>query len=306
MAAPHRIDVHHHVVPPRYAAMLRDKGIRDLPSWSARSALRLMDATRVRAAVLSLAAPGVWFGDPVEAERSAREANEFSAGVVATNSVRFGFFATLTLPDVPTAIKVADQAYDELGADGVVLPAGDLAGPETDPLLRHLHDRRAVALVHPDENAGLGAARTASGLVLSGVVRRYPGIRFIVAHAGGLIAYIADRVLLAPLRDQPFWSPSRLLVDEDRRRVRRLDGLRRLYFDVALASTPASLTALLAVADPRRVLFGTDFPHTGGSTIKFLTRRYEAHELADAIRAGVDSGNARALFPRLSALRPAR
>jgi predicted TIM-barrel fold metal-dependent hydrolase len=306
VAAPHRIDVHHHVVPPRYAAMLRDKGVRDLPSWSVRSALRLMDAARVRAAVLSLAAPGVWFGDPVEAERSAREANEFTAGVVATNSVRFGFFATLTLPDVPTAIKVADHAYDELGADGVVLPAGGLTGPEAAPLLRHLHERRAVALVHPGEDGGPGVAQATAGLVLAGVTRRYPGIRFILAHAAGLVAHIADLILLAPLRDEPFWSPARLLADEDRRRARRLDGLRQLYFDLALCSTAATLTALLAVADPRRVLYGSDYPLAGASTIKFLTRRYEAHELDPSVRAGVDSGNARALFPRLSALRPAR
>ncbi|HTI27622.1 MAG TPA: amidohydrolase, partial [Kutzneria sp.] len=76
-----RIDTHQHVIPPRYAEWMRDKGIRpggiDLPSWSESSALKFMDGHGIQTGILSLSTPGVWFGDNAEARSWAREINEF-------------------------------------------------------------------------------------------------------------------------------------------------------------------------------------------------------------------------------------
>ncbi|MEV5517742.1 amidohydrolase family protein [Streptomyces flaveolus] len=66
---------------------------------------------------------------------------------------RFGFFATLTLPDVEGAVAEAGHALDELGADGVVLLANSkgvyLGDSAFDPLMDALNRRSAVVFVHP-------------------------------------------------------------------------------------------------------------------------------------------------------------
>src|SRR5205085_9108680 len=120
------------------------------------------------------------------------------------------FFATLTLPDVDGALAAADHALGELGADGVILEANSrgtyLGDPAFDPLMAELDRRAAVVFVHPAELPGpavpgippyaadflLDTVRAATNLVLHGVPRRFPNLRFILAHAGGFLPY-ADR-----------------------------------------------------------------------------------------------------------------
>ncbi|UUZ58209.1 amidohydrolase family protein [Nocardioides sp. B-3] len=157
MATPGRIDVHHHLVPPAYADFLRERGVRpggvEVPRWSPEASLKVMRRNGIASSVLSLSTPGAWFGDRGEARRPAREVNDYAAGVVADHPTKFGFFATLTLPDVAGAISEAEYALDVLGADGVVLLSNSantyVYDPAFAPLLAFLHERRAVAFLHP-------------------------------------------------------------------------------------------------------------------------------------------------------------
>lgn len=298
-----RIDTHQHLVPPDYARWLRDKGIRpggiDVPDWSESAALEFMDAHGIRTGILSLSTPGVHFGDDSEAARWARGINEYCAGL---RPDRFGFFATLPLPDVDGAIKEAAYALDTLYADGIVLLAnyeGRYLGDESFvPLLEFLHERGAVVFVHPGELPAapvpgvptftadflLDTTRTAVNLILSGAMQRFENIRFILGHAGGFVPYIAYRILLTMAKEQ--MTPS-------------LDVLKRFYYDIALSATPAALPSLLEVAGPERVTYGSDFPFAPPIAVGFINGQYEQYPLDPAVRAAIDRGNAEALFPRL-------
>jgi predicted TIM-barrel fold metal-dependent hydrolase len=298
-----RIDTHQHIVPPDYAQWLRGRGIRpggvDIPDWSEGAAVEFMDAHGIGTGILSLSTPGVHFGDDDEAARWAREINEYCAGL---RRDRFGFFATLPLPDVDGAIKEAAHALDTLNADGVVLLAnyeGRYLGDETFvPLLEFLHERGAVVFVHPGELPAapvpgvpsftadflLDTTRTALSLILSRAMERFAGIRFILGHAGGFVPYIAYRILLTMVKEQ--MTPS-------------LEVLKRFYYDIALSATPAALPSLLEVAGPERVTYGSDFPFAPPVAVGFVNGQYEQYPLDPAVRAAIDRGNAETLFPRL-------
>jgi predicted TIM-barrel fold metal-dependent hydrolase len=322
MTSARRIDVHHHVVPPRYGELLGERGIRpggvDVPRWTAERSLRVMDRNRIRTSILSLSTPGAWFGDQDEARHLAREVNEYAAGVVAENPGRFGFFATLTLPDVDGAIAEADYALDVLGADGIVLLSNVVGryvyDPGFAPLLAHLHERRAVVFLHPAELPAepapgipsftadflLDTVRAATGPALSGALEKYDGIRWILAHAGGFLPYISHRILLTMLRDEPKLAQARALLDRRRAVEKRMAPLRRFHFDVALSSSPNALPSLLAFADPGRVLYGSDFPFAPAAAVRFMRQEYDDVPLAPDTRAAIDHRNAEALFPRLA------
>lgn len=317
MGPPYRIDTHQHIVPPGYARWMRDKGIDPggigLPSWSERSALKFMDRHDVQTGILSLSTPGVYFRDAMEARLRAREVNEFCAEVVAARPDRFGFFATLTLPDVEGALAEARYALDTLLADGVVLLANNdgryLGDPGFEPLLEFLHHRRAVVFIHPGELPApavpgipsfaadflLDTTRTAISLVLSGAMEKFSGVKFILAHAGGFVPFIAYRILLTMLNNKD-QALSALAALGDK----KLSILRRFYYDVALSASPAALPSLLEVADPGRITYGTDFPFAPAAAIDFLNMQYEKYPLGPVLRAAIDRGNAEALFPRLS------
>lgn len=273
---------------------------------------------------LSVSTPGVWFGDVGEARTWARRVNVHAAEIVAQDPRSWGFFATLTLPDVDGAIAEATYALDTLEADGVVLLANNagryLGDPEFDRLLGFLHERRAVVFVHPGELPAepvpgiptftadflLDTTRSAISLLLSGAMDRYDGIRWILAHAGGFVPYISHRILLSMLREQPRWKLAALAMDRERAVARRMEVFRRFYYDIALSSTPATFPSLLALADPSRILYGSDFPFAPAPAVKYMRAEYEDVDLPKGVREGIDRRNAEALFPRLAGPRDQR
>ena len=85
-----------------------------------------------------------------------------------------------------------------------------LDDPRFWPLYEAANDRDAVLMIHPTYPVGVEAMReywlmplngflfdttlAASKLVFSGVVKRYPRIRWVLGHLGGTIPYLAERL----------------------------------------------------------------------------------------------------------------
>lgn len=305
-----RMDVHQHIVPPDYARWLREKGVadaagRELPDWEVGAALELMDRHEIRTAILSVSTPGTTPGEPPEAAVMARAVNEFSTAVVRDFPDRFGFFATVPLPDVELAIAEAQHALDDLHADGVTLLANSagmyLGVPDLDPLMAELDARGAVAFVHPATLLGpaidgippfaadflLDTSRAAFNLVRNDVMRRYPRIRFILSHAGGFVPYAAHRFALT------------IAAVTNRRINDVLEDFRSFYFDIALSGSPAALPSLLQFAKPDHVLFGTDWPFAPAAAVSYFTGQFDAWDgLPAEGRSAINSTNALRLFER--------
>ena len=83
MPSPRRIDIHFHLIPQFYEDAVYEAGagpaIGRYPDWSPELALDLMDRSGIEVALMSLAQPGVQFGDPTKAGALARRCNEYSA-----------------------------------------------------------------------------------------------------------------------------------------------------------------------------------------------------------------------------------
>jgi len=306
-----RIDTHHHMIPPFYRKLLRDRGIEDaggrtLPQWSVEESLATMAGLGVGQVILSVSTPGTTVvGDAADAAGLARDLNDYGAGIVAAQPDRFGFFATVPLPHLDEAVDESVRALDDLGADGVVLLANSsgvyLGEPGQDPLFAALDERRAVVFIHPAELPGptidgvqpfaadflLDTTRAAYLLVRNGIRRRYPNIRFILSHAGGFVPYASHRMAVAITGDVG-GSPAD-----------HLDDLAGFYFDTALSSSAAALPSLLAFAAPGHVVFGSDFPFAPAAVGGLFAAGLENYAgLDDAGRRGIDRTNALALFPR--------
>ncbi len=61
------IDIHHHIVPDDYVKTLSRKRITKalgvpLPKWNLGAALEVLDENEIATAVVSISAPGVYFG----------------------------------------------------------------------------------------------------------------------------------------------------------------------------------------------------------------------------------------------------
>jgi 6-methylsalicylate decarboxylase len=277
-----------------------------------------MNGHGIATGVLSVSTPGVHLGDDAEARKWAREVNEYTADLVCADPCRFGFFATLTLPDVEGAITEAEYTLDTLHADDVVLLASNagryLGDPGFAPLLAYLHSRQATVFVHPGELPAepvpgipsftadflLDTTRTAISLILSGAMKKYDGIKFILAHAGRFVPYIAYRILLTMVTQESKARQLLTLTDQKHQVPRLLAPLKRFYYDVALSSTPAALPSLFEIAEPAHVLYGSDFPFAPPAVVGFMASQYERTPMESAARQAIDRLNAGNLFPRLS------
>jgi predicted TIM-barrel fold metal-dependent hydrolase len=314
------IDVHAHFLTPRYreeaiaAGHGRPDGMPALPDWSVESALSLMDEAGMRASILSVSSPGVHFGDDAKARALARHVNEAAAKAVSDHPRRFGFFASLPLPDIDGALEEIAYAFDALMADGVVLDtnyAGVYPGDEPlAPILAELDRRSASVLIHPTSPncsllSGPGlryprpmlefmfeTTRTVFDLILTGALDRYSHLKVIVPHAGATIPVLADRAAsMIPL----------LGLSESFDEARFFAHLRRLHYDLAGQPVPRLLSALLTIADPDRLLYGSDSPFTPRPLVgRLATRLGETPLLNAAAREKVASANALRLFPRLA------
>ncbi|MEU6621633.1 amidohydrolase family protein [Streptomyces litmocidini] len=310
-----RIDVHQHVVPDFYRDELAEAGIADaggraLPAWNPESALQLMDLLGTTTSILSVSTPGTGFLTvPAEAADLARRLNDHCAGLVSDHPGRFGFFATLPMPDTEASATEAARALDELRADGVTLLANSrgtyLGADGQDALWQTLNDRGAVVFIHPAELPAppvdgipafaadflLDTTRATYLLVRNGIPRRYPNIRFILSHAGGFVPYSSHRMALT-IADDTARSPLDVL-----------DDFRSFYFDTALSSSPAALPTLLAFARPGHVLFGSDWPFAPAPAGQYFAGGLDGNVDAATLKA-VNRTNAEALFPRLAATPP--
>lgn len=269
------IDVHAHLVPPAFdrawhaAPPAHRDGMPALPKWSLDTALADMDRTGVRAAAVSVPSPGVNFGDPRGAADLARRINDESAGIVAGSGGRLGLLACLPLTDPDAAPAEIAATADRPEVHGYVLftnNGGRYPGdPAFRPVLAELDRRNATVLLHPTsaptvEVPGVrrppsallefpfDTTRAVIDLVLSGALTEFPGIRWIVPHAGATLGVLADRVDALAAAMLP---GSRIDV---------LGALRSLYYDLSGPALPRQLDALLRIADPLRLLYGTDLP----------------------------------------------
>lgn len=304
-----RIDTHHHIVPPVWAAALHAHsyfGGQPTPAWSPQMALDVMDDLEIQTAITSIGRPGVALGNDQDNARLATAVNEYSAELARDHPGRFGFFASLPLPDVDASLLEIEHAMDDLGADGVILLTnvkGTYVGtPDWEPVMAELARRDAVVFIHPTAPYGLplvpdvppfaadfllDTTRAALNLVRNGAVHRYPSLRIILSHAGGFMPYAAERI--ASLTDGA--------NDLELSRADFLNALRGFWFDTALSAGHSTLAGLLAFARPDRILFGSDWPYARGDNHAYFTAQLDSYPMDDVTRRGINQDNAAALFP---------
>ncbi len=274
-----RIDTHHHVFPAPYLAAAKRLGrladvVSSKPSlvdWTPAQSLDVMDRHGVQTAIVSISTPGVWWGNDAEGRALARACNESTAEMVRAYPGRYGFFASIPLPDVDGSLAELAYALDVLGANGIVLMTnyGDRwpGDPDFAPFFAEVGRRKTAVFFHPtvsdccrgilpDVSPSMieypfDSTRAIVSLLCSGTFSRYPDIRWIFSHGGGALPMVADRIVRQIARP-PFAE-----------RVPRGGAyeLGKLYFDVAAATSPPALhAAILRFAGINNVLLGTDFP----------------------------------------------
>jgi 6-methylsalicylate decarboxylase len=326
-----RIDVHCHHIPDFYRLSLAEHGILTaggipIPPWSPLLATAFMDGYGIQTQVVSVSEPGVYYL-PTVAERlaMAQQINNYTAStLVHTTDLllknRFGAFGVLPLgepgdaQDVANAQAEANRALLGLELDGVGLYSNYhgtyLGDPSLEPLMAELNKLGAFVFLHPVAPSAypdtgmptflyefvFDTTRAVVNMLYHGVFDRYPNIRWLIAHAGGTVPFIAYRtslLTLYPAIAQNLGLPS--IEDQN------ID-YSKLFYDTALSPAPSAMESVRQVTSVSHIMFATDWPFSAplfvvpGDPAPQLAQTFTSTELEQ-----VDRGNALAQLPGLAA-----
>ena len=230
--------------------------------------------------VLSFTTPGTHIESPERAVELSRLVNDCFARIKEERENRFTATATLPLNDPEASVDELDRAVNELGFRGVTLHSNvngvALSDQRFWPLFEKANELNVVFDIHPSFPVGVEAMTeywlmpligftfdttlAAAKLVFSGIVERFPNIKWKLGHLGGAIPYLAERL------DRGYEA-----FKECRENIGKppSEYLKTFYYDTVNFDVNA-LRLALDFAGADQLVAGSDYPHQIGSLEKMI------------------------------------
>ncbi len=288
------IDTHFHAYPGKYLDMMphiskgyvRGRGYR---RFNHQEYLDVLDKYGVDIGVLSCTAGSMEH----EANREkvlalCKVINDTFAETHAKHPQRFTAFARLPMLHMDDCVKEMRRCFDDLGMHGVMVPT-NLAGkyldePEFKPFWDEfvpigkplfLHPTNApctpnwnIYSLHQKMLWPADSTLAISRIVYSGIFDRYPTLKLIGSHLGGMILNYLDRLN---------WWEGNLQCNNEPEVY-----FRKIYYDTAGPVRAPAIKCACDTAGIDQILFGADFPHgTGGRDDEFYPMTLKAMEELD-------------------------
>lgn len=296
MADPHSIiiDAYAHISPPRYTETLRKdhSGFYNQilgnspPLFDLEYRFRIMDKYPEVAQVLTVGPvpPLEAFANPEQAVDLARMANDEMAELVAKYPDKFvTAIALLPMNNIEAALKETDRAINDLSFRGIYVHSNingkPLDAPEFLPLFEKMAKYNLPIYIHPWRPNDFTDYQTESAskymiagtfgwpyettvamtrLVFSGILEKFPGLKIVTHHCGGMVPYYAQRI------NQHYGQ-------QDMARQRRPEFLRVLprtpleyykmfYNDTAIHGNTPALMLAYDFWGADHIVFGADMP----------------------------------------------
>lgn len=329
------IDVFNHILPPKYLENRNKKASVGFSSsrssrythvvpalYDLDARFRIMDKYEDLMQVLTIATPLVeTIAKPKDAIELAKVANDEMAEWVMKYPDRFvGAIACLPLNNIDATLIEIDRAINDLRFRGIQICTDVNGKPLDSPEFWSIYEKMAYydlpIFIHPrkeattpdyegEENSkyfvwteiGWPHATSVAMMRLScsGVLERYPNIKFITHHAGGTIPYLITRISVEDdfhemlMGDKPeHYLPKRIS-----------DYLRMFYNDTAVCGNAPSLMCAYAFCGADHLLFATDMPFDsqgGYRAVRETIRSVEEMAISDLDKKKIFEDNARQLL----------
>src|SRR5437867_2620173 len=290
-----RLDLHTHYYPPGYferiersggdfsfgtsptgQRIIRYRGARffgvTAPMTDVAKRLEDMDRVGIDIEVLSLSTPNVYFVEGAAQADVARAANDAYAELAEKHSGRFLGFASIPLDD-----PVYRPFFEEADRRKVCV--------FVHPMIPAAADAFTEYVLGPIVGFPFDTTVAIAKLCYAGVFKQLPNIRWLVAHAGGAIPYLLER-LDSGWRD---FAECRVSIDQPPSFY-----LKQLYYDTVTFG-PHNLRLLRDVVGADHIVIGSDYPHLLGSIERSVTS-IEGMAFSQAEKERIFSGTALSLM----------
>ncbi len=238
--------------------------------WDLGTRIKDMDATNIDFQAISISPTALTYN--LDAEGGAWYSGRLNDGItrmVKECPSRFIGIADVPLQNPVKAVVELERAVNKLGMRGVQILANingrDLDSPELLPFYKEVQSLDIPVFIHPRPPASSRMDRyhllnlignswdttlAAAHLVFSGILEKFPGIKFCLAHAGGQVPYLSGR-----------WEHGYRVRPDARVVIKEPPShyLPFFYFDTITHSDPL-LEYLIKSVGAGKVLLGTDYP----------------------------------------------
>lgn len=272
--------------------------------------------------VLSLASPPLEkFGDPAMALELSRIGSDSMAELVQKYPDRFpGFIGTAPMNNPDQMVEESRRAIEDLGAVGMQIftnIAGDPVDlPKYEPFFEYMAKSGKAVWLHPAraenfsdyENESRSeyeiwwtfgwpyeTSATMARMVFSRLFDKYPGLKVITHHAGGMVPFFEGRV--GPGWDQMGKRTSGRDLSQARKALKRphLEYFKEFYADTASFGSRKAIEHAIEFFGEDRVLFASDAPFDpegGPMYIRETIRILDSLDVSEETRRKIYQDNA--------------
>jgi predicted TIM-barrel fold metal-dependent hydrolase len=321
---PLKIDAYAHIVPPKFRETLyeidpkaHDRYILPNPTlYDLDTRFRIMDKYEPIRQVLTLGRiPVEHVAGPAKAAELARQSNDELAELVLKHRDRFvAALATLAMNNMDEALKETDRAINDLKFKGVYIhtPVDEkpLDSPEFLPLFEKMAGYELPIVIHPMRKENhpdyltekdsrylifslfgwpYDTTSAMARLVFSGILQKYPDLKILTHHCGGMVPFFSERIKQ--------FTQGRLP------RVLRKDAIeyfKMFYADTAIYGNPDALLCGFKFFGKDHIVFGVDFPlgdiEHGARNYRQTINAIEEMGISEAEKKLIYEDNARKLM----------
>jgi predicted TIM-barrel fold metal-dependent hydrolase len=304
------IDTHFHAFPGKFLDLLPDsqndvRGVGFHP-FDHREYLDVMDKYGIDIGVLSNTGSRIEKTGRTRAVEFCKILNDAFADAHAKFPQRFMAFARLPMVDMDDCVRELERCYKELNMHGVMMPT-NVAGKYIDeaeftpfwdalaaggkPLF--LHPANAPCQSNWDKYSlhqkilwPTDSTLAISRIVYAGIFDRYPKLKLIGSHLGGMILLYLDRLN---------WREGNPACKDEPE-----EYFKKIYYDTAGPIRAAFIKLVYDTVGAEQILFGADYPHgRGGRDDQFYPMTLKEMEELDIPKADKEQIyylNAKGLF----------
>ncbi len=322
------IDFYSHVCPRN----LMDALVEEFPSdesaalfrkpylYDAEKRIAFMDEVGIDTQVLVMVRPPMWLGMPRDMMyRMLRRAHEGIAAMAEAHPGRFAGVAVAPRVD-DTVLEELRRAWGDLGLNGVLI-FSNIEGQPVDtkemwPLYEECERQGQPVWIHPQHTEHLypwikeslldrslgwpfDTSLAMARLVYGGVMERYPALKVVTHHLGGMVPYFGAR-LEAFDKEIAEYSALNLTKAKAVELSRPVgEYFRRFYNDTAISYSPGTIECGVGYFGDGHVLFGTDFPMgsaSGEQWTRDILRAIEDADLGAETKQRILGGNAKTML----------
>jgi uncharacterized protein len=287
-----KIDAYSHISPPKYTEFVRQKypimynnmlgGC--IPLYNLDQRFKIMDMYEGLVQVLTIGPvpPIEDFADAQQTVELARMANDEMAELVLKHRDRFvAAIALLPMNNPDEALKEADRAITQLRFRGIYVHSNingkPLDSPEFLPLWEKMARYNLPVYIHPwrsdnvaeypvEQSSKYAIASTfgwpyetttaMARIVFSGILEKYPNLKIVTHHCGGMIPYYQQRIY------QHYGQGSMRAGGDYLRALSKapLEYFKMFYNDTAIHGNTSALMCAYELCGADHLVFGADMP----------------------------------------------